>query len=367
MRGLLTKLVGLDSSATRGLRVIEFFDQLVLHNADLEAVTRATAVLAERTAGAILDDHSQACTVAPKGTVLPTTGPSSFSLVKEVVVDRQTVGRVWLENTTPGEFHEWDELIIERMAIAIATLWARKQDNQPQLGLAHPATLHVLINASTSESEAARAARLLGFNVGATVRVIAVEGTARVQEGVAELRTIVANTCTGRVVGAAMSSTLGVVVAATDSTPEGTAPAGMAVCVGPSRPVEHCSSAWLMAREGARFSALGGLWPRWNTTERLGCALAFTDLDPGQVSQLADVQAIARIAGSKSGATDIKLIDTYCWMPSIRETATSLHMHHSSVNYRITTLTAALGYNVRTSEGRYRLRTALTFWQLHVK
>jgi sugar diacid utilization regulator len=365
VHGLLTKLSGLDSSAERGLRVIEFFDQLVLHNADVEAVTRATAVLSEVIAGAILDDHGRICVVSSHGQVLPPAGPSSHALVNEIVVDDQTVGRVWLERA-PDDVHEWDQLIIERMAIALATLRGRRQEVEPQLGLAHPATLHLLIRESTSESESARAARLLGFSVGAIVRVVAVQSLTHVAADLPALRNMVADTTQGRVVASAMSGQLAVIVAATSQIPTGTPPPGIAVCVGPSQPIEGCSGAWRAARKGVRFAALGGLWPRWTTAEDLGCVITLTDLAPEEVAATPDVQAIARLATGKIGPSNIKLLDTYGWLPSIREAATSLHMHHSSVNYRIEGLSAALGYDIRTPAGRYRARTALTLWQLHV-
>ncbi len=370
MHGLLSKLGGLDSSAERGLRVVEFFDQLVLHNADLEAVTRATAVLSEVTAGAVLDDQAQVCTIGTDGRVLASTGPSALALVHDIILDGQTVGRVWLERTSAdGGTHEWDDLIIERMAIAIATLHARRQDTlPPQLGLAHAATLHLLINGSTSETDTARAARLLGFNVGASVRVIAVEGAAQAETNLPQLRNTIAATASGRVVAAAMSGTLAVILATTTQAPTGTAPAGAAVCVGPARPVEDCSASWRAARKGVRFAALGGRWPRWTTTEDLGCVIAFADLDRADVAALPDVQAITRLASATAakGQSDIKLLDSYGWLPSIREAAVALHMHHSSVTYRIETISAALGYDIRTPDGRYRARTALTLWQLHV-
>ena len=370
MHGLLSKLGGMDSSAERGLRVIEFFDQLVLHNADLEAVTRATAVLSEVTAGAILDDQAQVCTVATDGRILAPTGPSALALVHDIILDDHTVGRVWLERSSADSgAHEWDDLIIERMAIAIATLYARRRDTQPaQFGLADPATLHLLINGSTSESETARAARLLGFQVGASVRVIAVESTTSLDKELPQLRNTIAATTGGRVVAAAMTGTLAVVLAATTPAPIGTPPAGTAVSVGPVQPVENCSTSWRAARKGVRFAALGGRWPRWNTTDDLGCIIALADLNPSDVAALPDIQALTRLAAATSakGQSDINLLDSYGWLPSIRETAAALHMHHSSVNYRLETISAALGYDIRTPDGRYRIRTALTLWQLHV-
>ena len=83
---------------------------------------------------------------------------------------------------------------------------------------------HLLINGTTSESETARAARLLGFNVGASVRVIAVESTGPVDTALPKLRNTIVATTSGRVVAAAMSSTLAVVLATTTEAPPGSRP-----------------------------------------------------------------------------------------------------------------------------------------------
>src|ERR1700712_4173494 len=110
MHGLLSRLAKIDSSAERGLRIIEFFDQLVLHGADIEAVVRATAVLAEATAGAILDEQGQIWLIAPDGKVLAPASPSPTALIGEIALVNGTAGRVWLEQAgAEGDTHEWDE------------------------------------------------------------------------------------------------------------------------------------------------------------------------------------------------------------------------------------------------------------------
>ena len=45
--------------------------------------------------------------------------------------------------------------------------------------------------------------------------------------------------------------------------------------------------------------------------------------------------------------------------------ASTLHMHHSSVAYRLSKMSNVLGYDPRTPEGQYRARTALLLWHLH--
>jgi hypothetical protein len=369
MHGLLSRLAKIDSSAERALRIIEFFDQLVVHGADLEAVTRATAVLAEMTAGAVLDDRGRICVVAPDGRVMPPAAPGPQAMLREIDIDGTTIGRVWLEpDGRDRSTHEWDELITDRMAICLATLQARRLAVAPPatLGLTDPAVLHVLLRRDESETETARAARLLGFQVGQQVQVLAVTGDRTGDRRLAALRSEITDRTGGRTVAAALSTTLGVVIAAGRGLAPVPAAAGFAVCVGPPVPVEHSARSWSRARRGVRFAQLGGRWPAWTTVDDLGCLLALGDLDPAEVARDPDVEAVARLAAGRTGETDLAILDGIGALPSVREAAAALHMHHSSVGYRIEAIAKVLGFEVRRGPGRYRARTALLLWQLHV-
>src|SRR5580700_9897903 len=240
MHGLLSKLAGIDSSAERGLRVIEFFDQLTMHHADIEAVTRAAAVLAQATAGVVLDDLGEIYAITASGALLDHAGPGAGALVNEIVVDDQSVGRAWLDRPEAGDGHEWDELIISRMALALATVYARtRAEHVQQLGLADPALLHVLIRDSSTEAETARAARLLGFTPGETVYVVAISCAGKIDGPAARMRMTLARTTGRRVVAAAISATTAVLILAARSAPAATPGDDLAVCVGPPVPVEH--------------------------------------------------------------------------------------------------------------------------------
>ena len=369
MHGLLSRLAKIDSSSERALRIIEFFDQLVVHRADLEAVTRATAVLAEMTVGAVLDDRARICVVAPDGRVLPPTAPGPRAMLREIDIDGTTIGRVWLEpDGRDRSTHEWDELITDRMALCLATLQARRLTvaSPASLGLTDPAVLHVLLRPDESEAETARAARLLGFQVGQCVQVLALTGTHTEDRRVAKLRAEITERTGGRTVAAVLAPALGVVIAAGRAMAPLSAAVGFAVCVGPPVPVEHSAQSWARARRGVRFARLGGRWPAWNTVGELGCLLTLTDLDPAEVAHDPDVEAIARLAHGRTGETDIAVLDSIGALPSIREAATALHMHHSSVNYRVEAISKAIGFDVKTAKGRYRARTALLLWQLHI-
>jgi len=365
MRALLTKLAGIDSSAERGLRVIEFFDQLTMHRADIEAVTRATAILAQATAGVILDDAGETCAITAAGALLSRAGPDVGALVSEIVVDDQNVGRAWLDRPEASDGHEWDELIIARMSLALATVYARtRTEHVHQLGLADPALLHVLIRDSNTEAETARAARLLGFTPGETVYVLAISCAGKIDGPAARMRMTLATATGRRVVAAAMNATTAVLILAAPSAPAATPGDDLAVCVGPPVPVEQAAQSWHAARRGLRFTSLPGR--PWTTADELGCLVALADMDPAQVNSLPDVQAIGRLSQSRSGRGDLALLDCLGRFGSIREIAAAQHMHHSSVAYRLAKIGEILGYDPRTHEGQYRARTALLLWHLHV-
>jgi PucR C-terminal helix-turn-helix domain len=203
--------------------------------------------------------------------------------------------------------------------------------------------------------------------VGQAVRVIAVTAEEHVEAALPALRTAIAAQTRGRAVAAAMSSNLAVVVVSGE--PPACLPlgSGLAVCVGPSAPVEGSARSWAQARRGVRLAALRGQRAHWTTADDLGSVVVLVDLDPEDVARLTDVQAIGRLASARADDLDSQVLDELGWLPSVRDVAGALHMHHSSVAYRIDGISRVLGFDVRTPEGRYRARTALLLWQLHVR
>jgi PucR-like helix-turn-helix protein len=364
MRGLLHRLSSIDSSAERGLQVIEFFDQLLSHRADAEAVARATAVLSETTAGVIFDEVGEVHVVDRAGRTLDTSGPGSNALISDIIVDNDPVGRVWLERRDEPDGYEWDELIIARLALTMAALYSRSYSDDTQVGLTNPALLHTLLSDHASEAEMARAARLLGFRAGQQVRVLAVHSEVRVERILPALRVAVATATRGRTVAAPMTNNLAVLIAA-GAVPPTTTPHSIAVCVGPEVPIEQCGRSWSQARRGIRFATLRARPSDWIVAEDLGCVIALADLDPQQIMSLPDVHAIGEVARSRSGSTDMKILDQLGRRDSLREVAAALHMHHSSVAYRVDRISDLLGFDVRSGDGRYRARTALLLWHLH--
>lgn len=373
VRGLLNRLASIDSSAERGLRVIEFFDQLVSHRADAEAVARATAVLAGTIAGVLLDEVGDVYAANPAGRMVDTSGPGPGALISDVVVNNEPIGRVWLERRDDAEGceeadgHEWDELIIARLALTMAALHSRSYLDDTRVGLTNPALLHTLLSAHASESDAARAARLLGFPVGQLVRVLAVSAESGVSAILPALRRVVASTTRCRTVAAPVTNSLGVLITAGRSRPHAPTAPGVAVCVGPETAVEQCGRSWSEVRRGVRFATVRARPSEWIYTEDLGCVIVLADLNRQAITLLPDVRAVEEVAASPSGKGDMKIVDQLGRASSLREVATALHLHHSSVSYRIDKISKVLGFDLRSADGRYRVRTAFLLWQLYVE
>lgn len=97
MHGLLLRLSGIDAEAEAAVRVIAAFDQLVAHRADIGALVRAAAGLAECAAGI----HD------PLRGVFISVGSDGRSLTDRVIpptstfakVDDGSGAEVWLERT----------------------------------------------------------------------------------------------------------------------------------------------------------------------------------------------------------------------------------------------------------------------------
>jgi hypothetical protein len=365
MQALLRKLASLDSDAERGVRLIEFFDQLVVHRADLEAVVRATAVLAHATVGAVDDRLSAVCLIDRHGVQLPPVGPSVTAVVQDVLVDGVSAGRVWLERGR--ETAEWDDLIVARMALTVATVRDPRRNTMPNspLGLSDPAVLQILLRPEADEAELSRAVCLLGFVPGQVVNVIALAADDNIDRALAHFRSELMTSTGRRVVGAVLTERLAVLVAAAGTIDEIPLPEGVAACIGDIVPVESCAAAWQGARKGVRFARLGHGWRRWQRLDQLGALVLLADLPASAVQALPDVRAIGAVAARRGGDVDIRLIETVCLSTSVREAATALHLHHSSAGYRLNALQNALGFDVRSGDGRYRARTALLLWQLN--
>ncbi|MFE9104290.1 PucR family transcriptional regulator [Actinomadura geliboluensis] len=341
MEALAERLSGLDPHVDGVIRVVLFYDTLMRRRVDLPALARASAGLAECTAGIRLHGTGRDVRMAPDGR--EASGPAApASGTALIILDEEEIGTVWLER--PGPPGPLDGALLERLAIAAAGVVERY--GPARTTMADPALVELVVSADGDEAARSRALRLLGFAADLPVRVVAVRSSL-------PLDRIGALICPARPVKAASVADVGVILAAAvapDRFPPGVR-AGIGAAASPDR-------SWHQARTALRFTT-----PRQPVVHHddLGALALLAEIPPDAARDNADVAAIARMADSPE---DLETLDAYCATGSLRGAADLLHLHHSSVSRRLEQIAKALGIELTAPTGLTRARLALTAWRL---
>ncbi|MEV7027551.1 helix-turn-helix domain-containing protein [Kitasatospora sp. NPDC093558] len=356
MEALAVRMSQLGSDVEAAVRIVMFYDTLMRRRVDLPALARASANLAECTAGIRLAGTGRTIRMTSDGREAP--GAPAVTTSAPVTLDDEEIGTVWLERPSPTGL--LDELLLDRLAIAVAT--AVERYGPAHTTMADPALVELVIGADTDEAARARALRLLGFAADLPVHAIAVRtapahGAAPTLGTTPTLDRIGTLLCPGRPVKAAQLADAGAVLATTvDVThlPPGIR-AGIGAAAAPDR-------SWREARTALRFTT-----PRRPVVHHaeLGAVALLADLPADTVRANPDVAAIARIA--ERSPEDLETLDAYCTTGSLRRAATVLHLHHTSVARRLDQPGTALGVELTEPAGLLRATLALTMWRLHAE
>ena len=342
MEALAARLSHLDTEAEGAIRVVMFYDTLMRRRADLPALARSSAALAECVAGIRLHGTGEEIRAAPDGRQAAAP-PSPASSTAPIVLDEEEIGAVWLER--PGPPGRLDELLLDRFAIAAAAVVERY--GPARTTMADPALIELVISSGSDDAARARALRLLGFAPDLPVRVVAVRSRL-------PLDRIGALLCPARPVKAAPLGDVGVVLAATvdtDRLPSGVRAGIGAVDSGPDL-------AWRQARTALRFATADQPVVHY---EGLGSLALLAEVPQEAVRRNADIAAVGRVASS---AEDLATLQAYCATGSRRRAADVLHLHHSSVARRLEQIGKVLGFDLAEPAGLVRASLALTAWRL---
>lgn len=341
MEALVSRLSKLDTDAEGALRVVTFYDTLVRRRVDLPALARASAGLAECTAGIRLHGSDRAIRMSPSGTGARDPQPQA-STTSPVTLDDEEIGVVWLERR--GGARKLDQLLLDRLAIAVAAVVERY--GPAHTTMADPALVELVISSDSDDAARNRALRLLGFATDLPVRVVAV----RSQYPLDKLGGLI---CSNRPVKAAQLADVGVILAATVDVTR--LPSGVRAGVGA---VDAPHRSWREARTALRFAT---------TREpvidyaNLGALALLARLSADELRTNADVALIAELAGTPD---DLETLDAFCCTGSLRRAAELLHLHHSSVARRLEQLSRTMGFEISDAVGLARARLALTAWRL---
>lgn len=343
------------------MRIIGFFDRLVENRADVHALVRAAADLAECPAGlrdprgAVVvryDEHGRPLAPA-RGTV---------SLDRAFGSDSDGHGVVWLERASgPASL---DEMLLERMAVAADVIVYRADRGRLREG--DPTTLlPVLLSGQASRAETRRIVGLLGFRTDRDLTTVAVRPVGDPADEAHALSAALGRAAVGLVRGTAFAEEIALVSAVelpadlVGDVLDGRGYAGLGGC----RPIDRLGESWAQARTALRFARAGGPAPVVRFAD-LGPAALLAHVPGGESMRNPDVQVIARLAATAGGREELAMVEGLCRTGSLRRTAAELHMHHSSVAHRVQKVEQALGYSLDTPEMLFRAMLAIRLWRL---
>ncbi|OHV06245.1 hypothetical protein [Mycobacterium talmoniae] len=309
MQELAGRLTALDPAAGASLKVVAYFDALVAGGVGLDGLLRGAAALSGVCAGA--EVRWRISRRDPEGHRLPETGDGPRSSERAT-----SSGRVWLERD--GVPHANDEMIIERLTLAVEVLEARRA---PASGI------EIAIDSARSNDERGAALAKLGLDPGTKVRIVATSPEVTIPG----MPSVVVPTKYG-------------ILRASVDIARNTRPSGRAG-LGPCMRADRAPESW----EGAQiaFRLTDRTTPVVNATDLGAMLMLARAYDPAAPHD--DVRALARLDDRSA-----EILRVLVGADSIRGAAAELRMHHSTLQNRHEMFTQQLGYDPRTTAGRMR-------------
>ena len=302
----------LDPVADESLKVVTYFDALIRSGVGMEGLLKASAAMTGVPAGVERRGRVTRCDAEGRLAEDPQVTRSS---------EREGAGfTVWLERD--AEPFANDERVVERLAIAVELLEAR---TGPSHGL------DVAIDVSQTLADRTVALARLHVTPASRVRILATTLEVRAPGPVSTI----------------LPTRAGMLRATLDTTGSAT-PSGR-TGVGQWIRADHAHESWAGAITAFRLADDRDpvVW-----AEALGAMLILAQAYDHEHPHV-DVTRLAQIDRREWDVLR-KLVES----ESLRSAAAKLGMHHSTVQARAEALTRALGYDVRTAEGRMRFAAA---------
>jgi len=320
MQDLLGRLTALDPDASETLKVVSYFDALVARSVGVESMLRGAAVLSGATVG-YRDDRMTVRVRADGVRVDPRDMADAWP--------RREIGSgvvAWIERD--GDAHANDAMILERLALALGIIRARRSVGQES-------AVELAISAYASADERAGALARLRVTDGPLVVVASPPDPAPA----AHPSAIVA-TRHGLTRATILPSGLDPLAAWAQSD----APRLGVGLEGVPLP-ESWSSALIAARLTSTAEPVVA-------AADLGAALIVAEHAESGTPH-PDAAALAAL-----DERSLELLDAVAGEQSVRAAAARLGRHHSSVQEKLATLSGTLGYDPRMPRGRTRFALA---------
>lgn len=389
MRGLTKRAGDSDPEVAAALRIISAFDDLIAQQADLDSFVRMAAELLDgdvrvsdmwndRSCGYGRDGSPLEVEAMPEGILgaLPPYGAAIVEgfLASSIQTAGGAIGVSWA--TRPHlEWTELDAVVIERLSasVAIDSVQAHQQRLADQRVDAH--ALIALVTSGLSEVDARLALRraqlpetgsLTAIHVSSRLPAIGPQVSGRLVREILVDHQVLARDA---IIGEA-----GLVVAVADpgfevglaSIAESDAAASMSLVLGVGTPESpfHLARSW---ERSIQASILAPVAPQGTVIcrhESLGALGLLAHIPSEEVTQLEDVLVLRKVMTAEND--DLRLLELYCESGSMRPVAQAMHLHHSSVDYRLKRLARDLGFDLGTSAGRLRALLAVKLLRIEM-
>lgn len=346
MQQLVGRLTALDPEASATLKVVAYFDTLVGHEVGIETLLRGASALSGCPVGFDPGKAVAGVRVSPAGQRLPGGPPRDWpSAAAGPGV------MVWLERS--GVPHANDAMVLERLALAVAISRSR---TRPGSGL-HRAVERVL-DADTPGDDRATAAAELGLDPRRRVRAVARDAGQPAGEHPGSIVSTPFGLARAEIVPGAAGPGSAHPAGSRSSTPgPGDSPgarAGIGPAVEPGQLPRSWSAALVALRLTDEHSPVVA-------ADELGAVLLLAEAADAAPQPHPDVAALDALAADHAA---LPTLDALAHAGTARAAAAELGLHHSTVQSRLATAAAALGYDPRTPDGRTRYVLARTLQRL---
>ncbi|NNG39609.1 hypothetical protein HJ588_10040 [Flexivirga sp. ID2601S] len=315
---LVGRLTALDPDASETLKVVSYFDALAAAGVGVDGLLRGAAALSGVVAGA--ERHGRVTRRGPDGRDI---GPEAEHSTQQAT----SVGSVWLERH--GAPHANDAMIVERLAVSVDLVEARHRP------VAH---LETVIDADRSADERSTALAPLRLTPSSWMRLIATRPETQAPTGYS----------------AVVPTRYGLIRATLQiaDSPATVEPAGL----GPWARADHAPESWAGAVVALGLADAAD--PVVDATD-LGAMLTLAQAHDPEAPH-PDVTALARL-----DPRSLQILRTLVEADSLRRAATTLGIHHSTLQARHEALTRSLGYDPRTAIGKIRFAAAAMLLRLN--
>lgn len=401
MRTIIRKRRRSEREVSEWLTVIDEFDSLVAERSPLEGLVSKASALTSRDAGVLDALNGRICRASHAGdvsvadindepadefiaalsamrlrareTALVTSGRHE-AVAASVDDAGGRIGLAWIKGTEP-----WlprDELVVERLASAAAIDAIRLRDHRATRAGLDDAALERLLSHVMSEAEASVAARRAGLRLGRDHLALAARTQLGGAMGLEALGQTVARGLEQRsirakatVIGASAAIVAEAGPTLNDSlvvATESLAQIGVAVQLGAGEigGVSRLVESWRQARQALTLRPVMNPPSPVTHFRDLGVLHLLAEIPTDDLTQYPDVVRVAELEDTDRHTSDLELLETYLSNLSLRQTATQVQIHYTTVQYRLKRIERALGVELAKPTDRLRTQIAILLYRI---